>query len=105
MEAGRSADGMSYLWSMAAVFGIFGIITLGFLFFLTPDELIPLGGLVIITGMLFFGFGVTLCSIYKASREEAAPADAPHACKHCGKRFSDEKLWKLHERTCVEMRI
>ncbi len=105
MEAGKSADGMSYLWSMAAMFGIFGVIMLGFLFFLTPDELFMLGGLVMITGMLFFGFGGTLYSIYKASQEEAAPADAPHACKHCGKRFANEKLWKLHEKTCVEMRI
>jgi hypothetical protein len=90
---------------MAAMFGIFGIVMLAFLFFLTPDELFMLGGLVLITGMLFFAFGLTLYSIYKASREEAAPADAPHACKHCGKRFTDEKLWNLHEKTCVEMRI
>jgi len=93
------------LWSMAAVFGILGIATLGLLLSRPPDELIPLGGLVMITGMLFFGFGGMLYSIYRASQEETAPSSGPHACKHCGKRFSDEKRWKLHEKTCVEMRI
>lgn len=88
------------------MFGIFGVVMLAILVLAPPEELWQLGALVLITGMLFFGFGGYLYTIYGMGREEEPVApDAAFQCRHCGKRFSDEKVWKLHERSCVEMRI
>lgn len=78
---------------------------LGMLVLAGPDDIAALGFFTFCIVLLFVGFGGLLYSIYSSGLEDAAPADAPYACKHCGRRFTKKKSHEVHERTCVEMRI
>jgi hypothetical protein len=98
--------GRTQLWSMAAVYGIMGVVLLGMTILFPTIELWTLVAMIGILGMLFVAFGLTLYSIYTTDREEHAdPSELVFSCKHCGKRFSREKIWRSHERSCVEMEI
>lgn len=106
MEAEGASYGRTQMWSMAAVYGIMGVVFLGVIILFPTPELWKLAFFVIILGMMFLGFGLTLYSIYTMDREEHLdPSELVFSCKHCGKGFSKEKIWKSHEKSCVEMEI
>jgi hypothetical protein len=104
-EKGKS-NGKSYMWTMAAVYGILGSILLGILLFSGRENILQMAFMAVIIGMLFFGFGASLYSLYGMGRGEAPDiSQGDFVCKHCGKRFSHKKIWKLHQQSCVEMRM
>jgi hypothetical protein len=106
VEEEGTSHGRTQLWSMAAVYGIMGVAMLGMIILFPSIELWKMIAFTAIVGIMFVAFGLTLYSIYTMDREEHLdPSELVFSCRHCGKRFSKEKIWKSHQRSCVEMEI
>lgn len=91
---------------MATVYGVAGVVMLGLVILMPGMELWKLVAITAILGLMFVAFGLTLYSIYSMDREDKLdPSELNFSCKHCGKRFSKERIWRSHEKSCVEMKI
>ncbi len=106
MDGYRRPDAGTFLWARVAVFGIGGLALTAMLLFVRPAVSLETVILFVVTGMCYAGFGFGLWNLYLVGREPG-PSQGParFACKHCGRGFNEEKVWRMHERSCVAMRF
>ncbi|MCK5397097.1 MAG: C2H2-type zinc finger protein [Thermoplasmata archaeon] len=102
-------DYAKQMWSIAMMFFVFGLVILVMLFFLKDRDIDPFRFymFVAVDMLLFFGFAAHVYLFWKLKTPEVPDDNLEIAfnCKHCNKGFANEKLWKAHERSCVEMKL
>ena len=98
---------INQLWTMAVTFGGFAIVMMTMVTLLGDLDIVQRVMLYLMLATTLFGFAATLVMIYKLGREEDEPetSTGPYRCKHCGARFSGKSVWRIHERSCVEMKV
>ncbi len=105
-ESAALGEAASHAWAMAATCGVAGLVLMSLLLLMPARDAVQTVMLAVMTGLLFFGLGVSLYSIYDMGRaSQAQPSSGAHACKYCGKRFSDRRVWRKHQQSCVEMEL
>lgn len=105
-KGGDKPDVAKMFWSKSLMFLVFGLVFLCLILFLPQETLMNLVMLVIIDGILFVAFAANLYVFWKSGSQEGSNSGTvSFNCRHCGKGFSDERLGRKHESTCVEMKL